>query len=186
VRYLRARAGSLMPILLACLDCGELSPKSRCPIHERHYEKRRLEAEPWRHFYRDPRWSRVRLQALARDDGQCTFVVGHRRCLTLVPLSIHHTKKLRDIWAACGSPQRGAFGWDKFVLAGCDIRNLRTLCETHHKLVDNSNPDEKWLGVPQSQATSQHRRGFRHNKRTTNKRRLHLDPYDRKRQEDED
>lgn len=145
--------------------CGELSHETRCPAHRRAYEHRRAEREPWRFFYEDPRWSRARLKVLARDGHQCTFASKTTRCLTTVPLQVHHEVKLRHLWKRYGSPQRGSEGWTKFVLAGCDMRKLRTLCEAHHKRVDNTDPATKWIGIPGPRASVQVRRNFRSKKR---------------------
>lgn len=160
--------------------CGELSPETRCPKHLRKYEKRRLEQEPWRHLYDDPRWKKTRYEVYTRDGFRCTFQVGTRRCIADVFISAHHEEKLRHIWARVGKPQRGTPGWDKFVQEACDKRKLRTLCEEHHKLVDNNNPDEVWLGKPSVKATSQHRRGHRSGKRRSLKRRSRGDQRPRK------
>jgi hypothetical protein len=175
-----------MPALKPCIEwyfdekqrrrvlCGELSPNTRCPEHQRRYEKRRKEKEPWLHFYTDPRWSSVRQKVLSRDGHRCTFAVGTRRCITDALLEIHHETKLRHLWERAGSPQRGALGWDTFIASGCDMRNLRVLCHEHHKFVDNNNPAEKWVGTPGERATSQHRRNFRSGKRRTRKTRSQI------------
>src|ERR1043165_13741 len=99
------RGGALKPCLERLENgrpCGVLSHDSRCPEHRRRYEKKKLEAEPWRWFYKDPRWSRARLSCLERDGWQCTFVAAHRRCLTTVPLEVHHNRKLRLLWEDAG------------------------------------------------------------------------------------
>jgi hypothetical protein len=149
--------------------CGELSPNTRCREHQRRYERKRLEKEPWRHLYDDPRWFAVRTKVVARDGHRCTFAVGTRRCLTDALLEVHHETKLRHLWERAGSPQRGAQGWDRFIAMATDMRNLRTLCPEHHKFVDNNNPVEKWVGVPGERSTSQHRRNFRARKQRTRK-----------------
>lgn len=147
--------------------CGKLTDaqRSRCPECAPAYERRRTEAEPWRLLYNDPRWRSVSMRVRDRDGQQCTYQVGTRRCISEGLLSVHHEKKLRLIWADCGKPQPRTAGWDRFVREALDMRKLRTLCEAHHKLVDNNNPDEKWLGKPGDLAGSPYRRQRRHRKR---------------------
>lgn len=168
-----------MPMLLACVEyvkdergrhpCGALSPQSRCPTHRREYERKRDEREPWRLLYDDPRWTVVSRKVRARDGYRCTYITKGVRCTVEGPLSVHHEKKLRHIWRDCGSPQRGTSGWEHFVRLALDMRQLRTLCERCHKFVDNTNPQEKWVGVPPVEATAQDRRQKRSHRRMTAK-----------------
>jgi len=150
--------------------CGVLSPEGRCPDHRRKRDHRRLEKNPFRWLYKDPRWSKVKAEVVARDGYRCTWTVGTRRCNTQALLEVHHEEKLRHIWERCGSPQRGAPGWDHFVREACDARHLRTLCHAHHKHVDNNDPREAKL-TPDVQATSQHRRNIRDSKRRRSRKR---------------
>lgn len=172
-----------MPRLIPCLGrledgtlCGKLTDGrySRCPTCAPIYERRRNEAEPWRLFYDDPRWFTTRMKVRERDGQQCTHVSGNRRCLSEGPLSVHHEKKLRHLWAECGKPQPRTAGWQRFVTLALDMRKLRTLCEPHHKLADDNHPDEQ--RQPPGRAGSQHRRRRRHMKKRTRRKIQEAEP----------
>jgi hypothetical protein len=169
--------GDALPILKPCVErlesghpCGELSPNSRCPTHTRIFEKARVEREPWRLLYVDPRWTRTSFKVIQRDGYRCTFEATGRRCAAEHPLSAHHETKLRILWERAGRPQKGTEGWEKFVRRAIDVRHLRTLCERHHKLVDNTkDPGERFPTPVEEQASSTHRRGLNHARRMTKK-----------------
>lgn len=127
-----------MPRLLACLDCGELSSGSRCPRHRREFERKRKEAEPWRHLYNNPAWARCVASVLQRDEYRCTYTQEGRRCANTDLLEAHHEEKLRVIWKRCGEPQRGTQGWTRFVKDATDPRRVHSMCPRCHKFVDDN------------------------------------------------
>jgi 5-methylcytosine-specific restriction enzyme A len=86
--------------------------------------RERIETEPWRWVYFDPRWERLRLAALAWDGYRCVVVEEGVRCPRTHrpprdPLHVHHIVPIRV------DPSR-AF----------DADNVVSLCAEHHAQVE--------------------------------------------------
>lgn len=159
-----------MPRLMPCLDCGALTPKSRCPMHTSLFERAKREEEPWRFYYQTTAWTSVRRKALVRDGHRCTWTSEGRRCGTNSTtgfVSVHHMVKLRHVWEQHGRPLFRGDGWDAFVRSASRLDNLATLCERHHKIADNRQSNHPIA----PHAVSQSRRRWRNTKRLSEKKR---------------
>ena len=96
-----------------CLDCGRLTPFSRCEecgrAHVRKRDLERQKAEPWREVYGSNEWKRCRSQVMQRAAYKCEVTIysvahpGGKRCLRPAR-DAHHVQKLRDLWLAGKDP----------------------------------------------------------------------------------
>ena len=83
--------------------------------------EQRLDREPWRAVYDDPRWTMTLREARIRDGDQCRALLKNgMRCPEVSGLKGHHTIPLGDLWARGEGPR--AF----------DSRIVIMLCTAHH------------------------------------------------------
>ena len=83
--------------------------------------KPRLDREPWRAVYDDPRWTMTLREARIRDGDQCRALLKNgMRCPEVSGLKGHHTIPLGDLWARGEGPR--AF----------DSRIVIMLCTAHY------------------------------------------------------
>ena len=120
--------------------CAALVSTGRCPRHAAAYERARLEAEPWRALYDDPRWRNVSFAVRRTAGWRCEFTVEGRRCNNDWPLSTHHKIKVSVLW------KRAAGDYEEFVRIATDKDNLVCLCERHHHQADKPNPAPESVG----------------------------------------
>lgn len=70
-------SGRAYALPVSCRVCGRLGPTSYCdehrpdPFAETRSQAERVEAQPWRRGYRDPKYHRERQAALTRAKGAC-------------------------------------------------------------------------------------------------------------------
>lgn len=89
-------------------------------MRERERTEERLVTEPWRRFYLDPRWPKVREMTLRRDQYRCQALINGVQCTKTHGLEAHHIIALKD-----GGPP-------------FDLANTIALCGScHQKITDN-------------------------------------------------
>lgn len=102
-----------------CLDCGALSPNTRCPRHTAIHEATRIVRQPYRAAYFTPFYREQRLIALLRAGWRCERVTDDERC----PRAASETNHI--------VPLSTARSYDA-AIALCIATNLEAVCFDHN------------------------------------------------------
>lgn len=91
----------MSPILRQCLDCGALTPRRRCPQHEKEHQAKR-NRKPVAKYHRSQAHRSRRIRVLRRDSYRCRWCGAEAtECDFVVPLSRGGERSDSNAVAAC-------------------------------------------------------------------------------------